>query len=287
MKSSRKSAKAALISVCLLVLAGCGNRGLPEIKPEVMANKHAVYLVTSGKIKEDQTKISEVLERWHQDNQLVFNWKQNADSWSDEIAKEIEAKPYDYVYVMGDSLLDGAAKQAEAVKKTKFILLQNKPNGSLTNAVPEKADNVQIVEMNQQNIDNQMESWVKLHNKLGDSIIWLAVKDKPIPKEWNISNESDRVVYLDTDDKWLDRVKQQVTKYRPNWVVLYAGADETKSSKLKALNLPLIDTSSSFSAEMKWDAVLDNQLGKMNQEFRPGIQSYTEQEFSQLKFDKN
>lgn len=92
---------------------------------------------------------------------------------------------------------------------------------------------------------------------------------------------------MDTDDKWLDRVKQQVTKYRPNWVVLYAGADETKSSKLKALNLPLIDTSSSFSAEMKWDAVLDNQLGKMNQEFRPGIQSYTEQEFSQLKFDKN
>lgn len=287
MKKSRKSVSAAIISMCLFALAGCGNRGLPEIKPEVMANKHAVYLVTSSKLKDDQSKIKDVLERWHQDKQLIFDWKQNADNWNEELAEQIKAKPYDYVYVMGDSLLEGAAMQAETYKQTKFILLQNKPNTAMAQTVPKTSDNIQLVEIDQKNLDNQMESWVKLHNKLGDSIIWLTVKDKAIPKEWNISNERDRVVYLDTDDKWLDKVKQQAAKYRPNWVVLYAGVDEAKKSQLKAQNLPLIDTSSSFSAEMRWDAVLDNQLGKMNQEFRPGIQSYTEQELSQLKFDKN
>ncbi|MFD0698316.1 hypothetical protein ACFQZT_30010 [Paenibacillus sp. GCM10027628] len=275
-----------VLSLLLLtfVVTGCGNRGIPVIKQELLDKKISVLMLTSAGISDTaKQSVSTALQQWRDSNLIAYDWIKDATVIDNDIVTKLKVRTYDYIYVIGNELLPSAEQviQQDAVT-SKWTLLQSQldANGS-SNLIGNQAALFQI-DPNQ--VDNLKGKWIQDLLNQNASIEWITQADHPIPSAWAPSEEADHIILLDNNDQWFQQLAFQTRQHLSTWIIFYAPTDAAHVQKAKSLGVSVMDLNGSLSAELNWATILNNRLNAMLQKtWKPGATVFTDQELKELK----
>ena len=77
--------------IILSVLAGCGNRGIPAIKQELLDQKLSVLMLSSAKLTAStKESVGQSLMKWRDGNSIAFDWVKDLNQLDDNVYHKVE-----------------------------------------------------------------------------------------------------------------------------------------------------------------------------------------------------
>ncbi|MFC5448408.1 hypothetical protein [Paenibacillus aestuarii] len=268
-----------------LMVTGCGNRGIPAIKQELMDKKMSVLMLTSASLSDpaEQT-VSQTLLQWRDSNQIAFDWVKDLQTMDDSVAAKLKSKPYDYIYVIGNELLPAANPLiSQNLTTGKWTLMQNQldPSASGAGGAVAKAA---VFQIDPAKIDTLKNQWVSGVLATNTSVEWVTRADRPIPSAWAPSEEADHIVLLDNNQQWFQQLSLQTKQHASSWIIFNAATDAAHIQKAKTLGVSVMDLSDALSADLDWTAIMNNRLnGMLRHTWQSGATTYSDQELKELK----
>jgi hypothetical protein len=271
-----------LIAVTLLLTA-CGTRGIPAIREDILVNKYAVLMITSDKLSDSakQTVAAKLMD-WRNTHQIAFEWIQNLPSIDETIRKSIQAKQFDYIYVIGTGLFPTAIQAAEQDKDSKWSLLQDQWENPQNTIID--SDNLALWQIDPKQVDDLKNNWVNQLLAQKESVEWVTMAEYPIPSVWAPSEEADHIVLLNNNGDWFNQLVHQTRLHGSSRILFHAPVDPSFVQKAKTIGVPVVDLSASLETDLNWDAILESRLTNMTQRsWNKGVHVYNAQELIQLK----
>lgn len=267
----------------IVLLAGCGDRGIPVIKQEVLDQKMSVLMISSAGLTEPvKETLGQTLKNWREANSIAFDWVKDVNTLDDNVISKLKTKSYDYIYVVGNELFASANEAiASGPPSSKWTFLQSQPfaAGSAV-VVNEQAASLQLDMGQMDAMKTKAIQDLLLQNV---SIEWVTQVDRPIPSAWAPSEEADHVVYLN-NSQWLQQLTFQINQHRSTWVVFYSPVEEAQLQRVKSFGVSVMDFTSAGTADLNWSQIFDNRLAMMKTNgWQKGIQNYNPQELKELK----
>lgn len=265
------------------LLAGCGTRGIPVIKPEVLDQKMSVLMLTSaGLTASAKEALGQTLKSWRDANSIAYDWVKDLNALDDSVVSKLKTKSYDYIYVVGNELFPSANETMSlGLSTSKWTFLQSQPfveGGAVT--VNDQASMLQLDTQQMETLKNKAIQDLLFQNV---AIEWVTQSDHPIPSAWSPSEEADHIVLLN-NTQWFQQLTFQVHQHHAAWVIFYSPVDEAQLQKAKSLGVSVMDFSGALTADLNWTHILENQLGRMKTHaWQKGIQNYNPQELKELK----
>ncbi|UKS29822.1 hypothetical protein LOZ80_13160 [Paenibacillus sp. HWE-109] len=273
-----------LFILFILIVTGCGNRGIPVIKQDVMDKKVSVLMLSSSSLSDAaKQSIGQALLNWRGEHFIAFDWIKDVNSLDDSVGAKLKANTYDYIYVIGNELIGPAnGLIAQGLTTGKWTLLQSQldSNGSVS-TVSDQASTWQI---DAQQVENLKSKRIQELLAQRATVEWVTRSDRPIPSVWAPSEEADHIVLLDNNDQWFQQLSFQTKQHFANWVIFYTPVTEAQVQKAKTLGVSVLDISNALSAELNWTEILNNRLAMMtNHGWQKGSFPYNEKELLELK----
>lgn len=280
--------KRSLLIVLLLsiFLTGCGNRGIPVIKQELLDKKLSVLMLSSASLS-DTTKqsVGNALQKWRNVNLIAYDWLNDLNALDDAVIAKLKASSYDYIYVIGNDLFPSANSLIQQGLNTgKWTLVQSKldPTGNANLAIDQAA----FLQIDAQQIEGLKNSWIQNLLAQNVTIEWVTTSDRPIPSAWAPSEEADHIVLLDNNEQWFQQLSFQTKQHFASWIIFYSPVTEAQLQRAKTLGVSVIDVSNALSADLNWEQILDNRLAAMiNNTWQKGPLHYNEKELAALKMN--
>ncbi|MBD0380289.1 hypothetical protein [Paenibacillus sedimenti] len=275
---------------CLLLLTllvtGCGNRGIPVIKQELLDKKMSVLMLTSAGISDNaKQSVGSALQQWRDSNLIAFDWIKDVTALDDAVVTKLKARTYDYIYVIGNELLPAAEQVIQqGATASKWTLLQSQLDASgQTSGV---AGQAAIIQIDPSQVESLKNKWVNDLLAQKSSVEWITRADHPIPSAWAPSEEADHIVLLDNNDQWFQQLAFQTRQHLSNWIIFYAPTDAAHVQKAKSIGVSVMDLNGALSAELNWSTILNNRLQAMQHNaWKPGVTFYNDQELKELKMN--
>ncbi|MEW9697653.1 hypothetical protein [Paenibacillus sp. SI8] len=274
--------------LCLILLSlfvtGCGNRGIPVIKQELLDKKISVLMLSSVSLSDSaKQSIGTALQQWRDSNLIAYDWVKDLTTVDGDVVIKLKERTYDYIYVIGNELLPSANEVIQQQgSSSKWTLMQSQldvngiasANGSQTSLY--QIDPQAVERLKNQRISELLAQRV--------SIEWVTTADHPIPSAWAPSEEADHIVLLDNNEQWFGQLSFQTKQHLSSWIIFYVPTDTAHVQKAKTIGVSVMDTSNSLSAELDWGVILSNRLQAMIQHsWQSGGSVYNGQELKELK----
>ncbi|MFF2155544.1 hypothetical protein ACFVVQ_09545 [Paenibacillus chitinolyticus] len=278
---------ALFLPVITVMLSSCGTRGLPTITEQQLASKHSVLVVTASDVtQETKTSVAAALAKWRSGSGLTSEWKQDA-AFDSAMGTLLESKRYDYVVVIGSSLVPQASAEAVRLKNQKFVVLADRLEDPGMQAEKTAPPNTVLRGVDLTMIEQAMSGWVKDQADKRKSIEWVTKSSVPIPSGLSPSGLSGHTVNTDNNPEWFDQLKKQAAEHRSSWIIQYTALQKTDQQKIKSLGIPVVPLDQSFAVQVNWEAVMAQEQNRMIQgDWKPGIQTYSAEEMKQVEFLK-
>ncbi|WP_261306081.1 hypothetical protein [Paenibacillus andongensis] len=266
------------------ILTGCGNRGIPAIKQELLDNKLSVLMLTGASMSAPaKQSVGNALQQWRDANFIAFDWIKDLNQLDESVITKLKASKYDYIYVIGNELFPSANEViGQGLSTGKWTLLQSQLDAKgITSQVNEQASFLQIDSLQIENLKNK---WIQ--DLLAQNIVveWVTRSDRPIPSAWAPSEEADHIVLLDNNEQWFQQLSFQTRQHRSSTIIFYTPVDEAQVQKAKSIGVSVVDISGAVSAELNWAQILDNRLAVMkSSSWKKGGAIYNQQELKELK----
>lgn len=265
------------------LLAGCGTRGIPVIKQEVLDQKMSVLmLTTAGLTASAKQALGQTLKSWRDANSIAYDWVKDLNALDDSVVSKLKTKSYDYIYVVGNELFPSANETMSlGLSTSKWTFLQSQPfvEGSAV-TVNDQASMLQLDTQQMESLKNKAIQDLLFQNV---TIEWVTQSDRPVPSDWAPSEEADHIVLLN-NSQWFQQLTFQVHQHHAAWVIFYSPVDEAQLQKAKSLGVSVMDFSGALTADLNWTQILDNRLAMMKTHaWQKGIQNYNPQELKELK----
>lgn len=266
------------------IVAGCGNRGIPVIKQELLDKKLSVLMLSSVNLSPTaKQSVGSALQKWRDANFIAYDWINDLSAVDDRVLTKLKASSYDYIYVIGNDLFPSAnGVIQQGLNPGKWTLLQSQldVNGSATSTI----DQASFLQIDSQQIENLKNQWIQNLLAQNVTVEWVTRSDRPIPSSWAPSEEADHIVLLDNNEQWFQQLAFQTKQHFATWIIFYSPATEEQLQRAKTLGVSAMDVSNSLSAELNWPQILDNRLLAMtNKSWQKGPLNYNEKELTELK----
>ncbi|OPH61996.1 hypothetical protein BC351_01780 [Paenibacillus ferrarius] len=268
----------------LLVVTGCGTRGIPVIKQELMDKKLSVLMLSSSSLPDTaKQSIDQALQTWRSEHFIAYDWVKDLNTLDDQVTAKLKANPYDYIYVIGNELIASAdGLMGQGLSTGKWTLLQSQLDSSGTAST--SSDQAAFLKIDAQQIEDLKSNWLQNLLATNVAVEWVTRSDRPIPSAWAPSEEADHIVLLDNNEQWFQQLSFQSKQHAAKWIIFYSPATAAQVQKAKTLNISVIDMSSALSAQLNWTQILDDRLAAMtNHTWQKGSLSYNEKELLELK----
>ncbi|MGO4500460.1 hypothetical protein AB4114_31805 [Paenibacillus sp. 2RAB27] len=273
-----------ILTLLLSLLAGCGNRGIPVIKQELLDQKMSVLMLSSSGLSASAKDVlGQTLKNWRDGNSIAYEWVKDLNALDDNVDSKLKSKTYDYIYVVGNELFPSAnEKMALGLTTGKWTFLQSQPftEGSAI-TVNEQASLLQLDLQQMETMKNKAIQDLLFQNAV---IEWVTQSERPIPSAWAPSEEADHIVLLNNNNQWFQQLTFQVHQHRAAWVIFYSPVSEDQLQRAKSLGVSVMDFAGALSADLNWTQIFDNRLAMMKTHaWQKGIQNYNPQELKELK----
>ncbi|NRF91254.1 hypothetical protein HQN89_09495 [Paenibacillus frigoriresistens] len=266
------------------ILTGCGNRGIPAIKQELLDNKLSVLMLTGASMSAPaKESVGNALQQWRDANFIAFDWIKDLNQLDESIITKLKESKYDYIYVIGNELFPSAnGVIGQGLSAGKWTLLQSQlDTKGITSQVNEQASLLQIDSLQVETLKNK---WIQ--DLLAQNIVveWVTRSDRPIPSAWAPSEEADHIVLLDNNEQWFQQLSFQTRQHHSNTIIFYTPVEDAQVQKAKSIGVSVVDISGAVSAELNWAQIMDNRLAMMkSSSWKKGGTIYNEQELKELK----
>ncbi|OAS21668.1 hypothetical protein [Paenibacillus oryzisoli] len=273
-----------ILTLVILLLASCGNRGIPVIKQELLDQKMSVLMLSSsGMPASAKDVLGQTLKNWRDADSIAYDWVKDLNAVDDNVVSKLKTKTYDYIYVIGNELFPSANEtMALGITTSKWTFIQSQPwaVGSAV-SVNEQASLLQLDLQQMETMKNKAIQDLLLQNAV---IEWVTQSDRPIPSAWAPSEEADHIVLLNNNNQWFQQLTFQVHQHRATWVIFYSPVSEEQLQKTKSLGVSVMDFSGALTADLNWTQIFENRLAMMKTHtWQKGIQNYNPQELKELK----
>lgn len=262
---------------CVLVLSACGH-SLPTAGEELLRQKRAVLVISGAGLDDaSRSRIDSVLQSWNHSYLITYEAMPKVEALDDAIFEQIQGKPYDYVFVVGNELLPAAAQMAARKTDSRWVLLQDRIGSESYDAA-----HAMVWKFDRARLDQAWNGWVQEQVDAGAALEWITTQEAPVPVQWAPSEEADHILTIDLyGDAWFDQLTYQVKQNKPRWIVLYSPIAESALKKVRTLRIPIFDMTSSQSLALNWDLVWQQQLDMiLNNSWKPGVYSYADEQVS-------
>jgi len=268
-----------------LLVTGCGNRGIPAIKQELMDKKMSVLMLTSASLSDPaKQSVSQALLQWRDANQIAFDWVKDLQTMDESVVAKLKSRPYDYIYVIGNELLPTADPLiGQNLTNGKWTLMQSQldPSASGAGGAETKAA---VYQIDPTKIDTLKNQWVGGVLASNSSVEWVTRADRPIPSAWAPSEEADHIVLLDNNQQWFQQLSFQTKQHASSWIIFNAPTDAAHIQKAKTIGVSVMDLTDALSADLDWPSILNNRLsGMLQHSWQAGAAKYSDQELKELK----
>ncbi|NOV03100.1 hypothetical protein [Paenibacillus planticolens] len=278
--------KRSMLVILLLsfLVSGCGNRGIPVIKQELMEKKLSVLMLSSVNLSDPSKQaIGSALQKWRDVNFIAYDWINDLGALDDRVLTKLKTSSYDYIYVIGNDLFPSANGVIQQGLNTgKWTLLQSQldVNGTASTAVDQAA----FLQIDAQQIESLKTKWIQDLLAQNVTVEWVTRSDRPIPSELAPSEEADHIVLLDNNEQWFQQLSFQTRQHFAKWIIFYSPATEAQLQKAKTIGVSVMDISNSLSAELNWPQILDDRLLAMtSKSWHKGPINYNSTELTELK----
>ncbi|SDN00037.1 hypothetical protein SAMN04487897_101754 [Paenibacillus sp. yr247] len=266
------------------IVTGCGNRGIPSIKQDLMDKKLSVLMLSSASLSEPaKQSIGNALQKWRGANFIAYDWIKDLNTLDDSVITKLKANTYDYIYVIGNELFSSAnGLIGQGLTMGKWTLLQSQldMNGSASTVI----DQASFLHIDSNQVESLKNKWIQDLLAQNVTVEWVTRSDRPIPSAWAPSEEADHIILLDNNDQWFQQLSFQTKQHLASWIIFYSPVNEAQLKKAKSIGVSVIDISSALSAELNWAQILDNRLEAMtNHSWKKGGFNYNEKELTELK----
>ncbi|TXK81921.1 hypothetical protein [Paenibacillus sp. N3.4] len=205
-----------LLLISLLV-TGCGNRGIPVIKQDLLDKKISVLMLTSPTLSE-ATKLSvgTALQQWRDAQFIAYDWIKDVNLLDEKTVISLKERTYDYIYVIGNELFPSAntlIQQGSIPGKWTFLQSQLDVNGSIA------TDAASLMQIDPLQVENLKNKWMKDLLASNVAVEWVTSGDHPIPSAWAPSEEADHIVLLDNNPQWFQQLAYQTRHHAANWII--------------------------------------------------------------------
>ncbi|CAH1203435.1 hypothetical protein PAECIP111891_02322 [Paenibacillus allorhizoplanae] len=273
-----------ILTLLISLLAGCGNRGIPVIKQELLDQKMSVLMLSSSGLSASAKDVlGQTLKNWRDGNSIAYEWVKDLNALDDNVDSKLKSKTYDYIYVVGNELFPSAnEKMALGLTTSKWTFLQSQPfaEGSAI-TVNEQASLLQLDLQQIETMKNKAIQDLLFQNVV---IEWVTQSERPIPSAWAPSEEADHIVLLNNNNQWFQQLTFQVHQHHAAWVIFYSPVSEDQLQKAKSLGVSVMDFAGALTADLNWTQIFDNRLAMMKTHaWQKGIQNYNPQELKELK----
>lgn len=273
-----------VILLLSFLVSGCGNRGIPVIKQELLDKKLSVLMLSSVNLSDTaKQSVGNALQKWREANFIAYDWINDLSALDDRVLTKLKASSYDYIYVIGNDLFPSAnGVIGQGLNSGKWTLLQSQldVNGSASTVIDQAA----FLQIDSQQIENLKNKWIEELLAQNVTVEWVTRSDRPIPSAWAPSEEADHIVLLDNNDQWFQQLSFQTRQHFAKWIIFYSPATEAQLQKAKTLGTSIMDVSNSLSAELNWAQILDDRLLAMtSNSWQKGPINYNEKELTELK----
>lgn len=272
--------KAILLWLGLItLLCSCGKH-IPAITQEELNQQHAVLMITPPQLSGAAlSSVQKALLSWRQTQNISYEWIQDTAQFRDDMIQKMNSVPYDYIIVMGKSLIAQAHPLAGQISDKKWIFLDD---GFSANGLDSNGGNVAYRSISANLLQTQWSDWVHTQQQQGAEMEWVTDTSKPIPSAWAPSEESDHIVYTDSGSAWFKQLTFQVQQHNPKWIVLFTNVDAPGMQRLKSLNIPIMNMAAD-KIDMNWDLILNDTSNMISKnQWRSGLQPYTNEEVEVL-----
>ncbi|WNR46710.1 hypothetical protein [Paenibacillus roseipurpureus] len=270
------------LTACLFT--GCGDRGIPVIKQELLDKKLSVLMLTSSALTASSKEaIAQSLKDWQDSNAIAFDWVKDLNALNEDVTTKLKTKSYDYIYVAGNELFPSANETLQSSQSSaKWTFLQSQPFAVGTgNAVSDQATLLQVDTQQLETMKNKSVQDLVFQPL---AIEWVTRSDRPIPSTWAPSEEADHIVLLDNNPQWYQQLSFQILQHHASWVIFYSPADADQMQKVKNMGVSVMDFAGAVTAELNWPQIMNNRLAVMkSKSWKSGVQNYNVQELKELK----
>jgi hypothetical protein len=272
--------KSALIIFFLVLTTACATRGIPVIQQDKLDHKLSVLMMTTiGLSTAADVAVRTTLHQWRSSEQITYEWIRDVSALDEDLLNKIRTRTYDYIYVIGNSLIEASLLEAGQDQDSKWTLLQDAPTHQPFAALT--IEHAAALQVDPALADELKNNWVK--ERALQSIEWVTNAAKPIPSSWAPSEEADHIILLDGNSEWYKQLQFQVNKHASKWIVFNTPVDDAALQRARSIGIPVVDFSS-LSVELDWMQIWSHQLAQMKQNsWKPGIQTFTQQQMKDLK----
>jgi hypothetical protein len=268
------------------IVTGCGNRGIPVIKQELLDKKLSVLMLTSASLSDTaKQSVGAALQKWRDSNLIAYDWMKDLNTLDDNIITKLKGRTYDYIYVIGNELLPSANELIrQNVSVSKWTLMQNQLDVNGNTNANTNANQASFYQIDPNQVESLKNKWITDLLTQHSSVEWVTRADYPIPSAWAPSEEADHIILLDNNGQWFQQLAFQTRQHSSNCIIFYAPTDTAHIQKAKTLGVPVMDINGALTAELDWGTILSNRLQNMTQKtWQTGGSVYNEQELKELK----
>lgn len=260
--------------VTIGLLAGCG-KNIPDIDPVLLQNKHALLVVTEPNMPPDtKQRLQASLQSWRDNDQTVYDWFTDVSSLSEEQLETIRSRPYDYIVVVGHSLVQATLPQAEQITNRKWILLDDQVARQSWSV---QGSHIMVKSILESQLRSEWDEWVRQQLVSERAIEWVTTSAYPIPSEWAPSEEAEYVSLADSAG-WFTQLQFQVRSHSPAWIVVFAPLENNQLQRLRGLQVPVVNMAQT-TVELNWNEILVTLRNSFSsQAWTPGLQPYEQRE---------
>jgi hypothetical protein len=272
------------IFLLLSIITGCGNRGIPVIKQELMDKKLSVLMLSSAALSESaKQSVGTALQKWRSANYISYDWIKDLNAVDDSVITKLKTSTYDYIYVIGNELFPSAnGVIGQGLTMGKWTLLQSQldVNGTASTVI----DQASFLQIDTHQVENLKNKWIQDLLAQNVAVEWVTRSDHPIPSAWAPSEEADHIILIDNNEQWFQQLNFQTRQHLASWIIFYSPVTEAQLQKAKTIGIPVMDISRALSAELNWTQILDNRLAVMiSHTWQKGGLNYNEKELTELK----
>ncbi|OXM84736.1 hypothetical protein CF651_19725 [Paenibacillus rigui] len=264
----------------MLLLSGCG-KNIPAMDPALLQSKLSVLLISKPNLPENtRTTFAKTLLSWRDNEKISYEWIPDVSTLQEQHINKIKSTAYDYIIVVGSELTVQAQPYAAQIPDKKWVLLDDSISGTNTPVLQDKQTLWKQTGANF--MQQQWDDWVRQEQNQGKIIEWVTTNNRAIPSTWAPSEEAEYISYSDADG-WYAPFQTLVRQHGPNWIAIYSPVDATLLQRMKNLQVPIMNMSTTAIA-LNWDVVFAGLLDQMKkQQWTPGLQNYTTQEIQVKK----
>jgi hypothetical protein len=271
-----------LLCASMLLLSACSTRGIPAIQHDKWNQKLAVLVITEASLNDSgKQSINKALHGWRDTEKITYEWIKDVNALDDSLLTKAKNGTYDYIYVIGNNLIQTAAKEATLDANSKWTLLPN--NWNPQQATVGQTHSIAQFDIDPALIDGLKDNWVKQQADQNVQLEWVTRAASPIPSAWAPSEEADHIVLLDNNDQWLQQLGLQIRQHASKWIVFNSTEDPAVLQKAKTLGVSVMNFTA-ISVDFNWDLIMSNQLNTMKQNsWKSGLQAYSQQELQNIQ----